>query len=318
MRTWSLAQLLGYALETKTTAELVDEYFKSQWIETLDRVTGDGDAMRTIMRTTGAVISGGFALKFLDPGSDYVPGNLNCYVPTQGYHAFLTFLVVSMGADIVSQDDFRRNYGKPHPYRFGNQTGDTGIADRRLLRIGETLLDIVCSNSPSPLLPIAKFHSTAVMNFISAEGFCIAYPISVLQRVAFTAARRMRSNDRAFLQKYHDRGFLVFPSPHSLAKFPCDVSGCYAEGFCAAQRRFFTDQHCITVIFDRFKNELTNDVDGAAVLCRSVGCILPTELTRLTVEWVWGGPACRPSPSEHGCGVDVVPFVHTTALHIEH
>ena len=315
METWALPQLLGYATLSDHCNSTVEEYFRRRWFMALQHCTGDGEAMRTIMRTTGAVVSGSFALKFLDQRATFAPGDVDCYVPIQGYHTFVTFLVAALGAEIVSEDDFRRQYGKPRPYRYGNLTG---IADRRVLRIGKVVIDVICSTNSSPLFPIAKFHSTIVMNFLSADGFCIAYPVSVLLRLSFKTCRRMLSNDRIALNKLQDRGYLVFRSPQELSNFPRDASGCYSLGHCGVQLRFFADEYCITFMFDRFhpstRARLFKGIGRRSILSRPVASILPTDPYRFTTAWSRGGKGCSKSGAPGDCKTQTYPFIQTTVI----
>ncbi|KIO08143.1 hypothetical protein M404DRAFT_108858, partial [Pisolithus tinctorius Marx 270] len=49
---------------------------------------------------------------------------------------------------------------------------------------GEKLIDVIISKTTSALSPIFQFHSTAVMNFFTANSLFCTYPLLTLHHCA--------------------------------------------------------------------------------------------------------------------------------------
>ncbi|KIO08013.1 hypothetical protein M404DRAFT_38544, partial [Pisolithus tinctorius Marx 270] len=77
---------------------------------------------------------------------------------------------------------------------------------------GQRHIDVVVSKTSSALSPIFQFHSTAVMNFFTADSLFCAYPSLTLHHRALinTASLRGRTftpSHMLALIKYKSRGF---------------------------------------------------------------------------------------------------------------
>ena len=102
-----------------------------------------------------------------------------------------------------------------------------GIKQVMKMQKGDHSVNIIISQTTSPLSPIFHFHSTDVMNFISAYGFFSAYPkitnlhFSIINPVTF---KRGAPSARilACFEKYTHWGFTCYR-----IKGPgCAIFGC--------------------------------------------------------------------------------------------
>ncbi|TDL18182.1 hypothetical protein BD410DRAFT_753461, partial [Rickenella mellea] len=131
-----------------------------------------------LMRDYEAVVSGCHALEFIMPSPD-VPwtlaaADLDLYVPLGLEQPFIDFLEIFEGYDCkprtrpASRKDLVRLSIYPNTFSsmFTLHHPDT-----------KRSIDIIVSCDASPLSPIFQFHSTPVMNWITADAVCSAYPL---------------------------------------------------------------------------------------------------------------------------------------------
>lgn len=109
-------------------------------------------------------------------------------------------------------------------------------------------IDIICSDLLAALLPVSDFHSTCVMNAITATGVVVAYPSLTLhgrnlRRLHCLGARQEHSN------KYADRGFLPISSPDF------SVERCSPSSY-PQLRRSSRDAACLSMPFYRSSHPL--------------------------------------------------------------
>ncbi|KIN98795.1 hypothetical protein M404DRAFT_156900 [Pisolithus tinctorius Marx 270] len=81
---------------------------------------------------------------------------------------------------------------------------------------GSCYIDVVVSKTMTTISPLFQFHSTAVMNFISADSIFCTYPGLTLHRHVLINAYpiysgSLRSKTMAALQKYNSHGFDFIP-----------------------------------------------------------------------------------------------------------
>lgn len=129
-----------------------------------------------ILRLSHTIISGSIALYFMLPLNAHIwtPSDMDLYTTTNGYSKIMAFLIIH-GYDLVAEFT-----GAQRPRGFGEHhiVYEMGYAIQQVIKMhkGDHTIDIIISQTSSPLSPIFHFHSTAVMNFISAYGFFSAYP----------------------------------------------------------------------------------------------------------------------------------------------
>ncbi|KAH9852844.1 hypothetical protein C2E23DRAFT_729604 [Lenzites betulinus] len=193
-----------------------------------------------------SVISGSSALSVLFRHS-WTPDDLDVYTPRDYFWHVVAYLVNVENYtkfELLSHPDYNA-YG-------------TVRSVARLSRADGRRVDVVQSDSNSPLLPIASFWNTAVMNYIAPNSFCIAYPHLTDQLCAVTTAISPAEEDvssatyplvdPALLYKYEARGFAVRTDHLSWARTADPSAVCLGmdSPLCPLTMRYFGDRHCVT------------------------------------------------------------------------
>lgn len=115
---------------------------------------------------------------------------------------------------------------------------------------GDVNIDVVESKSPSPFVPVFEFHTTVVMNFISADGFFSAYPSLTTERKALMNPLRIpdgRPTSKTVLcyRKYHDRGYDLSLTPIAWEKEEVKWHACQRSYTCPQTLRSTFDRGCL-------------------------------------------------------------------------
>lgn len=213
-----------------------------------------------IMRITGALISGSSVLTVLEPCGNWKPNDLDIYVP-RGFHHTIVKLFELDGFVVTS--------GQQN-LLFATQTTivpdytGSGIAFVIKLAKDGRFVDIVVSQQGRPPFTcIARFHSTAVMNFISADGIFSAYPclthsgISLANKIPHASAPN-QPTPRLIVayKKYQERGYNIcnIPDIASLASLFPNIKpnlphNCKHSYSCPQTLRSTFDDGCMFVAF---------------------------------------------------------------------
>ncbi|KAJ3529883.1 hypothetical protein NM688_g7792 [Phlebia brevispora] len=175
---WDATMLVGLglvSLEGRTTAIRL-------WSERLKRFLGkyvsDPEALRRVMDETRTVLSGGGAVHFLQPSSDWTPRDLDFYCPEDQYEIFCIYIIDVLGGVVqLHQEEADMATDIHEPYRH------IAIKERRVIQTRFATFDVMCAKGMTSLFPIAHFFATHLMNFVSASSVCIAYPHALAQKV---------------------------------------------------------------------------------------------------------------------------------------
>ncbi|KIO00568.1 hypothetical protein M404DRAFT_99074, partial [Pisolithus tinctorius Marx 270] len=123
-----------------------------------------------ILSACDAVVSGSAALCLVLPANacNWAPSDLDIYV-ARNSSAQLFNLLQKHNYSLVCQRNSNDSDYPPSTIfsitTFGN---------------GHKLIDVIVSKTTSALSPIFQFHSTAIMNFFSADSLFCAYPSLML------------------------------------------------------------------------------------------------------------------------------------------
>lgn len=178
-------------------------------------------AFRALLRDTRAVISGSTALSFVIRDTHWQPGDFDIYAPFGTGWALVEWLVRNEGYHIVSDgaqsfvrrpppiqipaahfdwlteldvDDilsiqlqkrqrFLSKYGSAEAYIYRVYKLSRSSSKSSLLNsFPDSSIDVIESSRASFLPPITKFHSTLVMNYISADSVVVLYPSLTFRR----------------------------------------------------------------------------------------------------------------------------------------
>jgi hypothetical protein len=166
--------------------------------------------LRDIMRRIGAVISGSLVLWLIDSRRDsWEPGDLDFYVPRNTTQTMIDFLLQE-GYQVVPAPEGETHGG---PYiRLGHLASVTKLVK------GDLKIDLLESLSQSSVVPVTLFHSTAVMNYITADSISMLYPKLTFSRMAVRCNPDRRSVT-SWERKYFRRSFHLFSSDKVYSTF---------------------------------------------------------------------------------------------------
>lgn len=196
-----MGELQNLACVSRRLTELVHDHVKHRIICVGAQYFRTGAALIDMLRSCDAVVSGSTALRILMPdvGIPWSPSDLDIYLPRHT----LTVMLRRMqheGYTIIAEPPVKRSgYNYSHVSRVlvvGN---------------GQCTVDLVVSRTSTALSPIFQFHSTVVMNFVSADTVFCGYPTLTLRGLSMVNAGPLYySADKrpilSAMQKYLLRG----------------------------------------------------------------------------------------------------------------
>ncbi|KIJ10854.1 hypothetical protein PAXINDRAFT_85397 [Paxillus involutus ATCC 200175] len=183
------------------------------------------------------VISRSLALYLFDPSHGWLLNNIDLYIPR---HRVLHVMKRLHRLGYIPVKDVSQRHSHYH--------SENDIASVTMLTNGDHTVDLVESTTISALSPIFKFHLTAVMNYVSADGFFSAYPTlttrgcSLINPMQFIS-HLPTSHMAACFDKYLQQGYDLRFSPQQWAQ----EEGREKEHMC---RRRFECPHALWSTFD--------------------------------------------------------------------
>ncbi|KAJ3529885.1 hypothetical protein NM688_g7790 [Phlebia brevispora] len=257
----SVAQLSHLSQSSPLGHATVRAEMSTRHLRMLARFLSNVHDFMPILRSLGAVISGSFALNYVLGTSSCDESDLDIYVPFDQFQAMVAYLADVEGymeddgeaerRRVLGQEQERLHdeamlqlaHHNPH-YTF--IPVETGILRVASLRKATRKIDVIQSKSASALYAITRFWSTLQMNYLSASGYCVAYPQTTFRRIGVVSPHVMRdnANPRSFvlqlIHKYEARGYTF---RHNW--FEDNERGCsrdHAHVFCPTVRRTFEDK----------------------------------------------------------------------------
>ncbi|KAG1792674.1 uncharacterized protein HD556DRAFT_1444348 [Suillus plorans] len=197
----NLAELSVFASVSSLCYMGVEEYINGRKLVIFARFVSDTEHFITLLRRTDAVVSGSCALNIVQAKEGATEINdLDIYTTLQKF------------------EDLELPSPPPGPYNT------SGIAKLFRFQKGKQNVDIIVTNLASAVAPVFQFHSTIVMNFISADVIFCAYPAWTLDMLGLIHPRTYKQNGTNYatiqgLAKYMQRGFTLYSdigelSPH--------------------------------------------------------------------------------------------------------
>ncbi|KAI0710038.1 hypothetical protein C8Q76DRAFT_798807 [Earliella scabrosa] len=213
----------------------------------LTGVVDKQDDLQAVMRDTDAVLGGAAAFAFLLDMN--IPEPYAFYVQEQGSEALLAYFrsegFVRYGEQIPL--DHNSDYCHVSPL-----TAFAGISRVCLLRRGTVQINVFITGTPafpsSPSVPIAFSSSTALINSISPDGICCAYPELTLYKRSLVLLNRLARNpaEGDILANLTDHGLDVRSLPGA---WDHDKNGlprpCNRSRLSSCRIRWFGDRGCL-------------------------------------------------------------------------
>lgn len=279
MEYMNVEDLLRLGHTSRLFRYITNDFVTSRSHRLFDSLHLDIGRVRYMLQHTGSVISGSVALLALFPGTragiDFVPGDVDFYVPSSHKSAVLNFFVNTTSYRSVTTDD--TSY---------NPSG--GIQEVLLLHDGVSRsVNIIVAIGDNALVPIIQFHSTFLMNWISHGGLTCTYRKMTFNQTGVIRAKYFplddpadRDNSKRVLEKYILRSMNVVVDPSKVPHL-CAVDSC-----CSDTVRSTVDRDCIFFPFEEHTPgvvvKTVHNYDGIN-----------------GVAWARGGISCRGSRMAH-------------------
>lgn len=164
---------------------------------------------RTFMRSHAMIISGSVALHFFTGDSTWRPHDLDIYVSQRYFQVAITHLTHEQKLVVVQQ------FGSSSPYRLLPENN----AIRHVVKFRSPSgysVDLICSDAAA-CYPIPFYWGTHLMNIVTADYACAAYPSSIENHRIFcnpidfrapTSEHALREQEKA-TTKYIARGYSI-------------------------------------------------------------------------------------------------------------
>lgn len=284
----TITDLILYGSTCLANKEDVRQYLTWRLYSALRPYVSDPRTFLQHLNRTGSIISGSFALSVFVPSrrDGWKANDMDIYSNPDLYRELMSFLQ-SVGYQEQTDPVYRSIE------RYLDRPGIREV-HKLVHRDSSRTIDLIVTTSVFVEGPIFRYHSTAVMNWITGSGFFSAYP-------QLTAKRRSLLNPLTFvfpdvpprhvvkcLTKYAKRGFSLRLRPSAWAD---DAHSCRRSPICPHTLRSTTDTYCLQYKYAK-EGDRKTDYDQFSTST--------TDMVGLT--WKLGGLSCdgvRPPVRSH-------------------
>ncbi|KAJ7089530.1 hypothetical protein C8R44DRAFT_594271, partial [Mycena epipterygia] len=138
-----------------------------------------------LLRETLAAISGSTVLHFVLRDTHWRPGDFDIYAPFGAGFSIVDWL--------CRHENYRPTETSSRSHIVPKSPPPYGSSDAQIYRVYKlqrptpgpgaySSIDVIESTRPSFLPPIAKFHSTLVMNYLTPDTLVVLYPRTTFKR----------------------------------------------------------------------------------------------------------------------------------------
>ena len=227
-----LPTIVTFSHASQRFAEIGRWYLRLRLHSLSSRFFVSGEELSFILGACDSVVSGSTALHIMLPkaSTSWSPSDLDVYIPLRRKFQ-LTRLLEKNGYHIENEgNNIHSTYSSSDIFSvmtFANK---------------HNKIDVVISTSLCAVSPIFDFHSTVIMNFISADSIFSAYPSLTFQGLTMINGTQLYNGSlcavgMAALKKYKERSFKFIT---------CPAAHRYAFA-CKSDNRSLTDGGCLWV-----------------------------------------------------------------------
>ncbi|KAH7925865.1 hypothetical protein BV22DRAFT_1046452 [Leucogyrophana mollusca] len=278
----SATSMASYRCTSKANNRALQDYMKHRKTVMLAQFVTNVPNFDNMLRVTNSVLSGSLVVRLLFPRLNDMWNlkDMDLYTTVERSTEVVDFLVADQ-------------YKVADPSIVANDYNRTTVKSVVTLLKGTRKVNVIASTTASPLYPIFHFHSTAVMNYMSADILFSAYPAYTTAFSSIINASNLRNGkfNVKFCQalvKYSKRGFAVVACPaHEYVEDTVSPDKCHDPLECPQHIRNTHDEGCLRISFDSAVNafEVENGIDES------------------TIVWCIGGNCCT------GTRGEIEPFV---------
>ena len=206
-----------------------------------------------ILRWCHGIVSGSTALAFFLGRPSWVPGDLDIYAPQSKGKNVVAFFKAE--GYTVAEKGIDKDTSSSSVYDFRG-----GVKHTTSLRKGTLRVDVVEGTGLAAFYTISHFHSTAVMNGLTGQGFFSVYPLlttkgkSITNRLAVYPMLTRAVTTTNAIEKYKHRGFTTHEPDNNLSSHPWNGHRCGESPSCPHALRHTRDRGCLDVIIEHNNN----------------------------------------------------------------
>ncbi|KAH7931035.1 hypothetical protein BV22DRAFT_1042808 [Leucogyrophana mollusca] len=252
----ALDVLQSFGSACKAHRKWVIEYLRRRKRCLLAKFIADLASFDDTLRATSSVISGSVALQFLLPqdATRWPSTDLDIYTTAAGYKGVADALLCEKYI-LISTGSSRPCYTQ------------STIRTVFTFAKGGLRIDVVISASACAILPIFQFHSTIVMNYLSADSFFSAYPLFTNQFRGLVNPMSMKDGRHTMkvvcaLVKYENRGFSINASANDWESEDEEEHECRDNVCCPHYIRATNDVACARVVLEESASVQSEDWDA--------------------------------------------------------
>jgi hypothetical protein len=263
----TLPDLICFADTRRENAVSVSEYMDGQHKMLLQTFVEDIRGFNELLDATGTVISGSSALHLFQAKVNALKlGDMDLYVTHEFEEEVINYLKTTEKYKVEHKSERKEEY-------------DSAAIKKifKLEREGKKM-DVIITDWASSIIPILQFHSTVVMNYITARSVVSLYPNWTKENKGLVNPRMYLENTTNLrtviaLMKYANRGYNLSAEPFDLGIHNCDMNG-----YCPRSFRNTIDEDTLHWDFKKIKT-----MGETVVACQDMA----------VVTWQLGGEDCE-------------------------
>ncbi|KAG1780904.1 hypothetical protein EV702DRAFT_963291 [Suillus placidus] len=261
-----LPDLMSFVDTRTENAASVSEYMDERHKMLLQTFVEDVKGFNDLLDTTGTVISSSSALHLFQAKVNALRLHMDIYVTHKFEEEVMSYLKAT------------EEYKVKHKSERKTEHDSSAIQKIFKLEKGDKKIDVIITDWASAIIPILQFHSTVVMNYITARTLVSLYPNWMKENRGLVNPCMYLDNTTNLrtvlaLMKYVNRGFDLSAEPFDLGVHNCDMSR-----YCPRATRNTIDGDTLHWDFKKIKT-----MGETAVACQNMS----------VVTWQLGGEDCE-------------------------
>jgi hypothetical protein len=276
--TMALTDLLMYGFTSRFNFAVIQAYLCRKRLSLFRPFFTDPLAFIRVLRRTKSIVSGSVALAFMVPATSlgWSPSDMDIYVTESTVGTWIGYL------NLCGYKLERPRKDRSSTYTVRPEIHEVVCLEHHVS--GRRIDMIIAVNDLRT--PIFRYHSTIVMNCLSADGFFSAYPLltaslrGVMNPSAMITLNIPPSHVAQCYRKYDQRGFFIAERP---SVWVGDEHRCGRSWYCPETLRHTADRGCL---FMKFREEPYSVLDP-----REDQGMARFE-SEFAVQWLLGGYAC--------------------------
>ncbi|KAG1836196.1 hypothetical protein DFJ58DRAFT_847082 [Suillus subalutaceus] len=272
MEELALPDLISLRKTRMENNEGVKDYMEDRRRKLYEVFVKDVDKLKDLMERTGTVVSGSSALHLFQPKPNVLRlQDLDVYATEEFSQKVLNHFKDDEEYEVTNTVKWRRDYNS------------SAISRVHKLEKNGKLVDVIITNWASAIIPVLQYHSTIVMNYMTAHTFISLYPEwtkagKSLVNPAVYMGEKSNLQTVLALMKYIRRGFYVSAEPFDMGIHNCDQST-----YCPRTTRTTIDEGT-----PHWEFEVKNTVGKTVIVCNNMAVI----------EWCLRGEGCKDENEE--------------------